>query len=178
ETQRGEASGFYGVANLVGIASGTVGAGLLLAHFGRGLAIASIVVVLVTTMLATILLVPDRAVPVEGQFRSARELLTKTFGIPFRNRDFLWLMISRLLIFMGFGGLQNFAFFYFDNVFFHQDRKATALAASTLLGIAIAVAALVTWPASRLSDRTGRRPLIFAAGLFGAAGTLVLVFSH
>ena len=178
ETQRGEASGFYGVANLVGIASGTVGAGLLLAHFGRGLAIASIAVVLVTTMLATILFVPDRAAPVEGQFRSARELLTKTFGIPFRNRDFRWLMISRLLIFMGFGGLQNFAFFYFDNVFFHNDRKATAIAASTLLGIAIGVAALVTWPASRLSNRTGRKPLIFAAGLLGAVGSLVLVFSH
>src|SRR5206468_3797867 len=35
ETQRGEASGYYGVANLVGIAGGTVAAGLLLAHFGR-----------------------------------------------------------------------------------------------------------------------------------------------
>jgi MFS family permease len=95
-----------------------------------------------------------------------------------RHRDFLWLMASRLLIFMGFGGLQNFAFFYFDNVFFHNNAKATAAAASTLLGIAIGVAALVTWPASRLSDRIGRRPLIFAAGLFGAAGSLVLVFSH
>jgi len=178
DTQRAEASGFYGVANLVGIASGTVGAGLLLAHLGRSAAIASIAIVLVVTMLATVVVVPDRAMPVDSPFRSLGELLTKTFGIPFRNRDFRWLMVSRLLIFMGFGGLQNFAFFYFDNVFFHQDRKATALAASTLLGIAIAVAALVTWPASRLSDRTGRRPLIFFAGLFGAAGTLVLVFSH
>jgi MFS family permease len=178
EQQRAEASGFYGVANLVGIASGTVGAGLLLAHLGRGAAITSIAIVLVVTMLATVLVVPDRAVPVDGPYRNLRELLTRTFAIPFRNRNFRWLMVSRLLIFMGFGGLQNFAFFYFDNVFFHQDRKATAIAASTLLGIAIAVAALVTWPASRLSDRTGRRPLIFVAGLFGAGGTLVLVFSH
>jgi Na+/melibiose symporter-like transporter len=178
EGQRAEASGFYGVANLVGIASGTVGAGLLLAHLGRGAAIASIAIVLIVTMLATVLLVPDRAAPVDSPYRDLRELLTKTFAIPFRNRNFRWLMVSRLLIFMGFGGLQNFAFFYFDNVFFHQDRKATAIAASTLLGIAIAVAALVTWPASRLSNRTGRRPLIFGAGLFGAAGTLVLVFSH
>jgi len=87
-------------------------------------------------------------------------------------------MASRLMIFMGFGGLQNFAFFYFDNVFFHHDARATAAATSTLLGISIGVAALVTWPASRVSDRVGRRPLIFAAGLCGALGTLVLVFSH
>jgi MFS family permease len=129
-------------------------------------------------MLATVLFVPDRAVPVERQFRSFREMVGKTFGVPFRNRPFVWLMVSRLLIFMGFGGLQNYAYFYFDNVFFHHNAKATTIAASTLLGIAIGVAALVSWPASRLSDRIGRRPLIFAAGLFGAVGSLVLVFSH
>ncbi len=178
EAQRGEASGYYGVANLVGIAAGTVGAGLLLGHFGRGAAILSIALVLVTTMLATVQFVPDRAGALEAQFASVREMVSKTFGVPLRNRPFVWLMVSRLLIFMGFGGLQNYAYFYFDNVFFHHDQKATAIAASTLLGIAIAVAALVSWPASRLSDRTGRRPLILAAGLFGAAGSLVLVFSH
>ena len=178
EPQRGEASGYYGVANLVGIAAGTVGAGLLLGHFGRGAAVLSIALVLVSTMLATVLLVPDRASAVEAQFQNVREMFRKTFGVPLRNVPFVWLMVSRLLIFMGFGGLQNYAYFYFDNVFFHHDPKATAVAASTLLGIAIAVAALVSWPASRLSDRTGRRPLIFGAGLFGAAGSLVLVFSH
>lgn len=178
ETQRGEASGYYGVANLVGIAGGTVAAGLLLAHFGREAAIFSIGALLVATMLATVLLVPDRVRPVEGHFQDLREMLRKTFGVPLRNVPFVWLMVSRLLIFMGFGGLQNYAFFYFDNVFFHHDRKATAIAASTLLGIAIAMAALVSWPASWLSDRIGRRPLIIAGGLCGAAGSLVLVFSH
>lgn len=178
EPQRGEASGYYGVANLAGIAAGTIGAGLLLAHFGRGAAIASICAVLVSTMVITALAVPDRARPADAQFRDLKEVLTKTFGVPLRRRAFVWLMVSRLLIFMGFGGLQNYAFFYFDNVFFHHNSKATALAASTLLGLAIAVAALVSWPASRLSDRIGRKPLVFAAGLFGAVGSLVLVFSH
>lgn len=178
EAQRGEASGYYGVANLVGIASGTVGAGILLANFGLGAAILSIAVVLVTTMLVTVMLVPDRRSAVEAQITSLGTLLRTTFGVPLRNVPFVWLMVSRLLIFMGFGGLQNFSYFYFDNVFFHHNAKATTLAASTLLGIAIAVAALVSWPASRLSDRVGRRPLIVGAGLCGALGSLVLVFSH
>jgi len=176
--QRSSASGYYGVANLVGIAGGVVGAGLLLGHLGRTAAITSIGVVLLVAMLVTVFRVPDRAVPVASGFRSLKELLGTTFGIPLRNRPFVWLMASRLMIFMGFGGLQNFAFFYFDNVFFRHDSKATALAASTLLGFSIAIAAVVSWPASRLSDRTGRRPLIAVAGLFGALGTLVLVFSH
>jgi len=176
--QRGTASGYYGLANLVGILAGTVGAGLLLAHLGRVAAVGSIAIVLVSAMLVTVLVVPDRAPPVEGHFSSVREALSKTFGVPLRNRDFMWLMASRLLFLMGVGGLQNFAFFYFDNVFFHGDRRATAAAASTLLGLVVLVAALVTWPASRLSDRTGRRPLIFISGLLGAVGTLVLVFSH
>ena len=178
EGQRSSASGYYGVANLVGIASGVIGAGLLLQHFGRGPAIASAGVMLLTTMLVTVVAVPDKAERVEDQFRNVREMLAKTFGIPLRHRPFVWLMVSRLLIFMGFGGLQNFAFFYFDNVFFRHDPKATAFATSILLGIAIAVAAIVSWPASRVSDRAGRRPLIIAAGLSGAVGSLVLVFSH
>ena len=177
QAQRGEASGYYGAANLVGIAAGTIGAGILLARYGRVAAIASIGAVLLVTMLATVLAVREPRRAVASRFTGVRDLLTTTFAVPFRNRQFLWLMASRLLIFMGFGGLQNFAFFYFDNVFFRHDARATAAATSTLLGLSIAVAALVTWPASRLSDRSGRRSLIFAAGLCGAAGTLLLVFS-
>ena len=178
EVQRSEASGYYGVANLVGIASGTVVAGVLLASFGRGVALLSCAVFLALTMSATVTLVPDRARRVESGYRNLSEMLRKTFGIPLGNRPFVWLMVSRLLILMGFGGLQNYAYYYFENVFFPDDAKATTLAASTLLGIAIGVAALLSWPASGLSDRTGRRPLIFAAGLCGAVGSLVLVFSH
>src|SRR5439155_1092929 len=90
----------------------------------RTAAIASIGVVLLTTMLATVLAVPDRVHPTESQYRSLRQLLSTTFGVPLQHRAFLWLMASRLLIFMGFGGLQNFAFFYFDNVFFPHEPKA------------------------------------------------------
>jgi MFS family permease len=40
-----------------------------------------------------------------------------------------------------------------------------------ICGLAVAL------PAARLSDRVGRRPLIMAGGLLGAAGVLLLIFS-
>jgi len=72
EGQRGTASGYYGLSNLLGILAGTVGAGLLQSHLGRGAAIASIAVLLLVTMLATVVLVPDRAQPSRTAFSKCR----------------------------------------------------------------------------------------------------------
>jgi MFS family permease len=178
ENQRGTASGYFGVANVVGLMAGTIGAGYILAHEGKTAAILSICCLLVLTMLPTILLIPDRAPRTASQFKSAREAIVTTFSRPLRYPSFLWLMASRLLILMGLVGVQSFVFFYFSNVFFHNDRKDTITASYTLLGMVIVAAFLVSWPAARASDRFGRRPFILAGGLLGAVGVLMLVFSH
>jgi len=178
EDQRGTASGYFGVANVVGLMAGTIGAGYILAHAGKTAAILSICGLLLLTMLPTILLIPDRAPRTAGQFKNAREAIVTTFSRPLRYPNFLWLMASRLLILMGLVGVQSFVFFYFSNVFFHNDRKDTITASYTLLGLVIVAAFLVSWPAARASDRYGRRPFIFAGGLLGAVGVLMLVFSH
>jgi MFS family permease len=178
EAQRGTASGYFGVANVIGLLAGTVGAGVILAHVGRTAAILSICALLVLTMLPTVLLIPDRATRTAGQFTSVRQAIVTTFARPLRYPSFLWLMGSRLLILMGLVGVQSFVFFYFSNVFFHNDRNDTITASYTLLGLVIVAAFLVSWPAARASDRYGRRPFIMAGGLLGAAGVLILVFSH
>jgi MFS family permease len=176
--QRGNASGYYGASNVLGILLGSVGAGYILAHAGRTAALLSICVVLLATMLPTVLLVPDRAEPSQAQFQSAWEALRTIFTRPFRHRGFLWLVTSRLLILMGLGGIQSFVYFYFSDVFFNHDAKATTTATYTLLGIVIITAFAVSLPAARLSDRVGRRPLILIGALLAAAGMLALVFSH
>jgi MFS family permease len=178
EPQRGTASGYFGVANVVGLLAGTVGAGYILAHAGRAAAVLSICVILVLTLIPTILLIPDRAQRTSGQFKNVREAIATTFARPLRYPSFLWLMGSRLLILMGLVGVQSFVFFYFSNVFFHNDRKDTITASYTLLGLVIIAAFLVSWPAARASDRFGRRPFIFAGGLMGSVGVTMLVFSH
>jgi MFS family permease len=176
--QRGIASGYYGISNVFGLLAGTVGAGVILAHAGRVVAILSICLLLVATMLPTVLLIPDRAAPRAPQFAGVRQAVVTTFARPLRHPSFLWLMASRLLILMGLVGIQSFVFFYFSNVFFNGNRTATITASYVLQGLVIVTAFAISLPAARASDRFGRRPFILIGGLLGSAGVLMLVFSH
>ena len=176
--QHGTASGYYGASNAIGLLAGTVGAGFILGHFGRTAAVLSICVLLIATMVPTVLLIPDRTEPKQERFKGIRDAFTTTFGRPLRFPNFMWLMASRLLILMGLVGIQTFVFFYFNDVFFGGDRQATIKATYTLLGLVIITSFVVALPAARASDRFGRRPFILAGGLIGAAGLLLLMFSH
>jgi MFS family permease len=130
-------------------------------------------------MLVTVTLVPDTGKPVKEQFTSPLAAFLHTFSLDLRlHRDFAWLMVSRLLILMGVVGLQSFAFFYFGDVFFAGNRRQTTLATSILLGLVVLVGLLVTWPAAKLSDQVGRKPIVFGGALIGAAATVMLIFSH
>jgi MFS family permease len=176
EDQRGTASGYYGVANLVGTLFGTVVAGLILAHAGRPAAVGSILALLVVTMVVTVLFVPDRTAPTLQSFKSPREVVWATFTTPLSHPNFLWLMTSRLLILMGIVGIQSFTLFYFSDTFFQGDNRATTTATTAVVGLVVLVAIAVTWPAARISDRIGRRPLILIGGAVAALGVLVLIF--
>src|SRR5260221_3910332 len=134
---------------------------------------------LIVTMLVTVFKVPDTAKPTETQFVSPWRDFVHAFAVDLRrHRDFGWLMASRLLIMMGILGLQSFAFFYFGDVFFANDRKQTTLATAVLLGLVVLVGLAVTWPAAKLSDRLGRKRIVFGGGMIGAAATVAIIFSH
>jgi MFS family permease len=177
EDQRGTASGYYGVANLVGTLGGTVVAGLILAHAGRPAALGSIAALLLVTMLVTVVFVPDRVRATRESFSSPAAAVKATFATPLGYPDFMWLMASRLLILMGIVGIQSFTLFFFSDSFFHGDSRATTTATVAVVGLVVLLAILVTWPAARLSDRVGRRQLIVAGGMLATAGVLVLLFA-
>jgi MFS family permease len=183
ENEFGRAGAFYGLGNLVGTLIGFLVVGVFVSHGRYDLALYSMAVMILVTMALTVTLVPDRAKPPSDLKLELREVTLGTFMIsPSRYGTFLWLMGSRLLILMGIVGLETFTNFFFKDVFYpgsatHLTNSANA-ATTYLLAIIVFLALVVSYPAARLSDRVGRKPLVVACGVIGGIGTLGLVFSH
>jgi Na+/melibiose symporter-like transporter len=122
--------------------------------------------VLLGAVIATSLLVKER--PGTGSSQPLTSSLRKSFKIDFKaNRDFVWFLISRLFIIMAFTTLQTFALYFLMDVVGVPD-PATATAKFSM--VAVAGMLIIAYPAGRLSDRIGRRPITLASGLLGALG--------
>jgi len=124
---------------------------------------------------ATVLLVKERP----GVAAPRQSLLASVFR-PFRvdlrsHRSFAWFLASRLLFFMAFTTIQQFALnFATDVIGVENPAQATA----KFLIIAVAGMLLVVYPAGQVSDRLGRKPIAAASGLLAAAGVAVIFISH
>jgi MFS family permease len=85
-----------------------------------------------------------------------------------QQRDVLWLLLVRLL-FLGAYNATLIAVGYFRRSHGMADDDANAIVflATAIVGVSTALAAV---PGGRLSDRYGRRPVIWAAAAIAAAG--------
>jgi len=133
--------------------------------------LAALGVVLLAAMTITMLTVKER--PGGGRVQLPLfSTIYKSFRIKARaHRDFIWFIVSRLFIMMAFTTLQTFALYFLMDVVGVPD-PATATARFSI--VAIAGMLIVAYPAGRLSDRIGRRPITLASGLLGAVGIALL----
>jgi MFS family permease len=175
--QRGEASGYYGLMNMLGTIVGflVVGALLIPTHHLR-LAILTLPVVLAIAGALVIFGVPDRrrtSVPDQPVGRS----IFLSFAIDTRRyRDFAWLMVSRLFFLMAPVGISTYAFNFIRFTFHYSEGKAS-LYASALQAIVVVFAAILCMTAGFLAERFGKKRLIAAACLIGALGSTLLIFA-
>jgi MFS family permease len=175
----------------VGIASGLLGAANIAGNLlGPGLAIlfvavlpdmlgfpeitlglfAAIAFVEVTTMLITVFIVPDRSAPPTS--KSFRDRALGAWGTDLlANKDYIWLLISRLFVLTALVSLQAFAVFFLENA--HHMSPDEAQTSQFPIIVTVAVAALLSAvPGGYISSRIGRKPVLFAAialGVIGAA---------
>jgi MFS family permease len=85
------------------------------------------------------------------------------------ERSFLWLVGSRFFILAGAALYPILSTFYLAQVF-HLNAVETGQTKLILLGIVATFLTLAIMPAARLSDRIGRKRVIYASCLAGAIG--------
>jgi Na+/melibiose symporter-like transporter len=180
QEKRGLASGVKGFLEIAGGVALLYPVAIFMDHYSAGkglwlwLALAMLGAVLLAAMVVTILTVKERPGRVGARFFPLPSIY-QSFRINIRaNRDFIWFILSRLFILMAFTTLQTFAMYFLMDVV-GVANPATATARFSI--VAIVGMLVVAYPAGRLSDRIGRRPIALTAGLLGALAILLIFLS-
>jgi Na+/melibiose symporter-like transporter len=180
EKKRGMASGFRSLFELVGGVSFVLIAGYIYTQksgiAGLWIVLGTLGFVLLVTMLTTVLLVHETPSLAAKQKSSPMEVfadITKTDT--WKNRSFIWFLASRLLFYMGFTTIQQFAFYYLQDVLKVDNPSA---AAAQFVAIAAVGMLIVVWPAGYISDKIGRKLLTAIAGILGAVGIALIALTN
>jgi MFS family permease len=181
--QRGSASGWYGLMNMIGNFLGGTAA-LLFTHAGQTDVVSIYYFVaglLFVGMLGTVIFVKEpretRPVP---QFRMGEFL--RGLISPMRDHDFRWVFWTRFLMVMGTFTVQEFLQYYMRdvvktfNLFGVQVATNAGSAVSFFILALLAGAIASTLVAGILSDRLGRKFMVYVSSALQAVVPLVLVF--
>jgi MFS family permease len=170
-------------ARQVGLASGLMGLMLTLGTIG-GVGIATLGGILDNVVLATVALgvvelvtmvvlvaTVDEGRRAPTRTRPWRQIAFSAWGRDIlQQRDVLWLLLVRLLFLAAYNAtILGVGYFRRSHGMSAADADATIFLATAIVGASTAVAAV---PGGRLSDRFGRRPVIWTAGLVAAIGLL------
>ena len=170
--QRGQASGWLALMTAAGTLLGVIAAGALIVGRGYGpiyLAIATTLAILCAVTLLGVKEKPLAENP--GPFR-AREFAASFLLRGARYRDFYFVLFTRALVTMGIYSVFTFFQFFLKDVVRVENP---ARAASYLVGIIIAAGIPTSLAAGALSDRIGRKPLVYWSGGLMAAASLLFI---
>ena len=177
DKQVGLASALVGLFQVLGTAAGFAIGAIAVATNNFWLGTMALGLLEFVTMLAVVIRVSEGRTPKAREGRSWRSIAAEAWGTDIlRERSFVWLVWSRWFVLMGMTMLTNFALFYFVQSFgikqVDTGGPMLAVLAATVLGNVIAVV-----PAARVSDRVGRKPVIYAACAVGAVGMAIVAVS-
>jgi len=173
EAQVGMASAMVGMMQIIGNITGYALVSIAAFFENRPLAIGAVAIVELVTMASVVLGVGrgQEAKPREG--KSWIAIARETWGADILGeRSYVWLVASRLFFLMAGGILFAYVVAYLKNVFGYDESGAGAVNAAMLVVVAVGNLLAVV-PASRLSDRVGRKPVIYSACLIGAVGVAI-----
>lgn len=182
ENKHGVASGVKALLEVVGGVSLVYLASIFMDRYSAGegarwlwLVLGILAAVLLAALIATIVLVKEAPARTSGRRTALIPELYRTVKEALANRDIVWFLASRLLIYMAFTTIQQFALYYLRDVI-GIANPAEATARFSIFAVAGMLA--VVWPAGYLSDKIGRKSISAGAGLIGAAGIGIIAVTR
>ncbi len=172
--QVGLASALVGMMQTLGYIAG----GLIIAlgyGFGEDFTIPIFILGLVelSTAIGTLLWVREGKAARDRAGRSWLQVARSAWGLDIlRERSFVYLVVSRLMFIAGINVLLSFFILFMERAFgFGAEEKAFWV---PLTQVSVAgLTALATIPSAILSNRIGRKPVIYVACVTGGLGMLV-----
>jgi MFS family permease len=170
DRQVGLASSMVGLMQVLGNVVGFALAAIANTQGNVGLAVLAVTTIELVTMLSVVLRVPNGPPAKPRNGRSWTSIAAETWGTDIlREKSYLWLLASRLFILMGGAAVLNFINYYLpDSHGLTQEQTGSAFLVMLLAATIVSLLAIV--PAARLSDRYGRKPVIYACTAIGAIG--------
>ncbi len=167
------ASALVGLMQILGNVVGFLLVTMAVALDRMELAIAAVGIVELATMIAVVVRVSPGPTPLDRAGRSWAAIARTAWGTDIlRERSYVWLVVSRLFFLMGGAMLVNLVITYLKQT--HGLTQDAANGTNTILLVVVVVANLIAIvPSARVSDRIGRKPVIYASCVVGALGLLV-----
>jgi MFS family permease len=173
DSQVGMASAMVGMMQIIGNITGYALVSIAAYYENRPLAIAAVAIVELVTMASVVLKVDKGPPPKPRDGKSWGTIAREVWGTDIlKERSYVWMVASRLFFLMAGGILFAYVVVYLKNVFGYDESGAGAVNGAMLVVVAIGNLVAVV-PASRISDRIGRKPVIYAACLVGAVGVSI-----
>ena len=175
--QVGTASALVGLMQVLGVVSEFIIGSLAVATHDYGLGLVALGVLEVITMLSVVIRVREGPTAKSRDGRSWRAIGAEAWGSDIlKEHSFLWLVASRLAILMGGSVLTSLAVFYLARSM-QLDEHTTGLVEIPLVAlVALGTVASVV-PAARISDRVGRKPVIWTSCAIGAIGLSIVAIA-
>jgi len=160
--QRGTASGWYALMTQVGTLGGALGMGLALKGANETVKYATVAVVLLLSLAGTFYGVTENQHD-EPQPKIHWPTYFKSLWIdPRKYPDFAWVWITRFLVVMGFEAVKPFIPYYLGDVI-NIPLADVSSTASQLLAIILVFSVLSAITGGILSDRVGRKRIVYIA---------------
>ncbi len=179
--QRGSASGWLGLMTMLGNFAGTA-VGFVLGMIGVAGAYWIIAGILLVGMIGTVTTIKEQPVTHAPPPFRWREFLAGLLS-PFKSRNFAWVFWTRFLVVMGTFTVQQFLQYYMGDVigapfsFFGAVLTSDPAAATAFFLLMLLIGAIASsLAAGALSDRYGRKPMVYLSGGLQAIVVIIFIF--